>query len=78
MRNPTIVVVTDRNDLDGQLFRTFSHRPSDLLGEHPVAGRFTRSGAAGSARSAGRSGGIVFTTIQKFSPDEMRRRLSRC
>jgi type I restriction enzyme R subunit len=67
MRNPTILVVTDRNDLDGQLFATFS-MAKDLLREVPV-----QAESRGGLRKllAGRpSGGIVFTTIQKFSPGE--------
>lgn len=67
MENPTIVVVTDRNDLDGQLFGTFAAAKS-LLGETPV-----QADARGELRkliSNRPSGGIVFTTIQKFLPGE--------
>ncbi|HKK28776.1 MAG TPA: HsdR family type I site-specific deoxyribonuclease, partial [Alphaproteobacteria bacterium] len=67
MKNPTIVVVTDRNDLDGQLFRTFS-QAADLLGEHPVQADSRQ--ALRDLLDQRQSGGIVFTTIQKFSPDE--------
>ena len=67
MNNPTIVVVTDRNDLDGQLFETFSGA-SELLRESPVRAD-TRPDLR--AKLANRpSGGIVFTTIQKFAPFE--------
>ncbi len=67
MENPTIVVVTDRNDLDGQLFEVFS-LSQDLLREQPVQG-VTRQDLR--AKLANRpSGGIVFATIQKFMPGE--------
>ncbi|OYO31692.1 type I restriction endonuclease subunit R [Janthinobacterium sp. PC23-8] len=67
MENPTIVVITDRNDLDGQLFGVFS-LSQDLLREQPVQGT-TRQDLR--ARLANRpSGGIVFATIQKFMPGE--------
>jgi type I restriction enzyme R subunit len=63
MENPTIVVITDRNDLDGQLFGVFS-LSQDLLREQPVQGE-TRQDLR--AKLANRpSGGIVFATIQKF------------
>ncbi|MEN3112139.1 DEAD/DEAH box helicase family protein [Uliginosibacterium paludis] len=63
MENPTIVVITDRNDLDGQLFGVFS-LSKDLLREQPV-----QADSRDDLRSllANRpSGGIVFATIQKF------------
>lgn len=67
MENPTIVVITDRNDLDGQLFGVFS-LSQDLLREQPVQA-LTRQGLR--AKLANRpSGGIVFATIQKFMPGE--------
>lgn len=67
MNNPTIVVVTDRNDLDGQLFETFAGA-SELLRESPVRAD-TRPDLR--AKLANRpSGGIIFTTIQKFAPFE--------
>lgn len=67
MENPTIVVITDRNDLDGQLFGVFS-LSQDLLREQPVQGE-TRQDLR--AKLVNRpSGGIVFTTIQKFMPGE--------
>jgi type I restriction enzyme R subunit len=67
MNNPTIVVVTDRNDLDGQLFETFAGA-SELLRETPARAE-TRPDLR--AKLANRpSGGIVFTTIQKFAPFE--------
>ncbi len=66
LQNPTIVVLTDRNDLDDQLFGTFS-RCSEVVRQPPV-------------QATGRehlkvllhvsSGGVVFTTIQKFIPDK--------
>ena len=65
MENPTIVVITDRNDLDGQLFGVFS-LAQDLLREQPVQVE-TRQDLR--AKLANRpSGGIVFATIQKFAP----------
>lgn len=67
MENPTIVVITDRNDLDGQLFGVFS-LAQDLLREQPVQVA-TRQDLR--AKLANRpSGGIVFATIQKFMPGE--------
>jgi type I restriction enzyme R subunit len=65
MQNPTIVVVTDRNDLDGQLFQTFTGARS-LLKETPQQ---AEDRDALRALLAGRpSGGIIFTTMQKFAP----------
>lgn len=67
MENPTIVVITDRNDLDGQLFGVFS-LAQDLLREQPVQAN-TRQDLR--AKLGDRpSGGIVFATIQKFMPGE--------
>ncbi|MEI6826372.1 MAG: type I restriction endonuclease subunit R [Desulfuromonadales bacterium] len=67
MENPTIVVITDRNDLDGQLYGVFS-LSQELLREQPVQGE-TRQDLR--AKLANRpSGGIVFATIQKFMPGE--------
>ncbi len=67
MENPTIVVITDRNDLDGQLFGVFS-LAQDLLREQPVQVE-TRQDLR--KKLANRpSGGIVFATIQKFAPGE--------
>jgi type I restriction enzyme R subunit len=67
MENPTIVVITDRNDLDGQLFGVFS-LAQDLLREQPVQAS-TRQDLR--AKLSNRpSGGIVFATIQKFMPGE--------
>jgi len=66
MENPTLVVITDRNDLDDQLFGTFS-RCKDLLRQPPVQAG-SRSDLREKLRVA--SGGVVFTTIQKFLPEE--------
>ncbi len=66
MQNPTLVVLTDRNDLDDQLFGTFA-RCHDLLRQPPVQ---AKSRADLRARLAVESGGVVFTTIQKFFPEE--------
>ncbi len=62
MANPTIVMVTDRNDLDNQLFGTFS-RCSDILRQKPIQAE-NRSHLRSLLRTE--SGGIIFTTIQKF------------
>ena len=66
MENPTVVVLTDRNDLDDQLFTTFA-RCRELLRQPPVQ---ATSRADLRARLAVESGGVVFTTIQKFLPEE--------
>jgi type I restriction enzyme R subunit len=66
MENPTIVVLTDRNDLDDQLFGTFA-RCRDLLRQPPVQAA-DRSDLREKLKVA--SGGVVFTTIQKFLPEE--------
>ncbi|CAJ6491829.1 Type I site-specific deoxyribonuclease HsdR [Burkholderia pseudomallei] len=67
MENPTIVVITDRNDLDGQLFGVFS-LAQDLLREQPVQAA-TRQDLRDKLANRP-SGGIVFATIQKFMPGE--------
>lgn len=67
MQNPTIVVITDRNDLDGQLFGVFS-LAQDLLREQPVQARTRQELRALLGNRP--SGGIVFATIQKFMPGE--------
>jgi type I restriction enzyme R subunit len=67
MENPTIVVITDRNDLDGQLFGVFS-LSQDLLREQPVQAT-TRQELRALLENRP-SGGIVFATIQKFMPGE--------
>ena len=66
MENPTIVVLTDRNDLDDQLFGTFS-RCRDLLRQTPTQ---ASSRADLRRKLSVASGGVVFTTIQKFFPEE--------
>lgn len=66
MKNPTIVVLTDRNDLDDQLFSTFASC-KDLLRQPPAQAE-SRSDLM-EKLSVG-SGGVVFTTIQKFFPEE--------
>jgi len=63
MQNPTIVVITDRNDLDDQLFGTFA-RCKDLLRQSPIQAE-SRDDLARKLKSSA-SGGIIFTTIQKF------------
>ena len=66
MQNPTLVVLTDRNDLDDQLFGQFQ-RCYEILGQMPVqaGGRDELRGLLNRA-----SGGVVFTTIQKFLPEK--------
>jgi type I restriction enzyme R subunit len=66
MGNPTLVVLTDRNDLDGQLFATFS-RCKDLLRQPPVQ---AESRAHLRELLSVEAGGVVFTTLQKFFPEE--------
>lgn len=66
MENPTIVVLTDRNDLDDQLFATFS-RCQDLLRQPPVQ---AESRAHLRKLLTVEAGGVVFTTIHKFFPEE--------
>ena len=66
MANPTVVVLTDRNDLDDQLFGTFA-RCRDLLRQPPVQ---ADSRADLRNKLAVEAGGVVFSTIQKFFPDE--------
>lgn len=64
MNNPTIVVVTDRNDLDSQLFNTFG-MASETLKQSPV-----QAGDRDELRdilASRQSGGIIFTTVQKFA-----------
>ena len=65
MENPTVVVLTDRNDLDDQLFGTFA-RCQDLLGQPPEQ---AVSRADLRQRLSVESGRVVFTTIQKFFPE---------
>jgi type I restriction enzyme R subunit len=66
MENPTLVVLTDRNDLDDQLFGTFS-RCEDLLRQPPVQ---AESRAHLRQLLQVEAGGVVFTTIHKFFPEE--------
>ncbi len=66
LENPTIVVLTDRNDLDNQLFKTFS-RCRDLLRQTPKQAESRKQIKELLKKS---SGGIVFTTIQKFFPEK--------
>ena len=66
MDNPTVVVITDRNDLDDQLFDTFA-ASKQLLRQEPVQAE-NRDHLKELLKVA--SGGVVFTTIQKFQPEE--------
>ncbi len=65
MQNPTLVVLTDRNDLDEQLFGTFS-RCKELLRQKPTQAA-DRADLRELLKVA--AGGVVFTTIQKFLPE---------
>jgi len=64
LENPTIVVITDRNDLDDQLFGTFS-MCRDLIRQTPIQADSRDDLRQALSRA---SGGVIFTTIQKFSP----------
>ncbi|MBN1412560.1 MAG: type I restriction endonuclease subunit R [Spirochaetales bacterium] len=66
MDNPTVVVITDRNDLDDQLFDTFASS-KQLLRQEPVQAD-SRNQLKDLLKVV--SGGVVFTTIQKFQPEE--------
>jgi len=66
LNNPTVVVITDRNDLDEQLFETFAGC-KQLLRQEPVQAN-SRADLKKLLKTTG--GGIVFTTIQKFSPED--------
>jgi len=66
MENPTLVLLTDRNDLDDQLFSQFQ-RCHDILGQTPVQ---AESREQLRELLAVASGGVVFTTIQKFLPEK--------
>ncbi len=66
MENPTVVVLTDRNDLDDQLFGTFS-RCKDLLRQPPVQ---AENRAHLRELLAVAAGGVVFSTVHKFFPEE--------
>jgi type I restriction enzyme, R subunit len=74
--NPTIVIVTDRNDLDDQLFKTFGHS-KDALRDEPKQADVRKKTPNTPNNQNGlfdllngvQSGGIIFTTIQKFKPE---------
>lgn len=66
MENPTLVIITDRNDLDNQLFGTFA-RCQELLRQPPVQ---AESRADLREKLRVEAGGVVFTTIHKFFPEE--------
>lgn len=65
LNNPTVLVITDRNDLDDQLYDTFA-ASKQLLRQEPVQAK-DRDHLKTLLKVA--SGGVVFTTIQKFQPD---------
>ncbi|MDD8914980.1 type I restriction endonuclease subunit R, partial [Escherichia coli] len=64
MNNPTLIVVTDRNDLDGQLYATFCNAV-ELLKQTPV--QASDRDALRQLLAERESGGIIFTTVQKFA-----------
>lgn len=66
MENPTLVIITDRNDLDGQLYGTFA-RCHEILRQQPEQAQ-SRANLRELLTTA--SGGVVFTTVQKFFPTE--------
>ena len=66
MQNPTLVVITDRNDLDDQLFGTFA-MCKELIRQTPVQADSREDLQKVLERA---SGGVVFTTIQKFAPSK--------
>lgn len=66
LNNPTIVVITDRNDLDDQLFATFAHS-QEMIRQQPVQAEDRAHLRKLLTRE---SGGIIFTTIHKFAPEE--------
>ncbi len=66
LANPTLLVITDRNDLDDQLFDTFA-ASKQLLRQEPIQAN-DRQHLKELLKVA--SGGVVFTTIQKFQPDK--------
>lgn len=64
MHNPTLLIVTDRNDLDGQLFETFG-QAQELLKQTPV--QANNRDELRKFLAERESGGIIFTTVQKFA-----------
>lgn len=66
LKNPTLLIITDRNDLDDQLFQTFSNARS-LLRQMPQQAT-SREHLKQLLKVSG--GGVIFSTIQKFSPEE--------
>jgi len=74
MENPTLVVLTDRNDLDDQLFGQFQ-RCHEILGQTPVQ---AENREALRTLLSVASGGVVFTTIQKFLPEKGEKMPSLC
>jgi len=64
MQNPTLLIVTDRNDLDGQLFETFS-QAQELLKQTPL--QANNRDELRQLLAERESGGIIFTTVQKFA-----------
>jgi type I restriction enzyme, R subunit len=69
LSNPTIIVITDRNDLDDQLYLTFS-KSQDLLRSIPVQAESRQH--LRELLNGRSSGGTIFTTIQKFTPEDIK------
>ncbi len=67
LNNPTIVLITDRNDLDGQLFDTFISCGKDFFRQEPVRAESRHDLIK--LLNGREVGGVIFTTIQKFSPE---------
>lgn len=74
LENPTIVVITDRNDLDDQLFLTFS-KSSGLLRTNPY--QVMSQDDLRRELNGRTSGGVIFTTIQKFTEDVLNEPLTK-
>lgn len=66
LQNPTLIVLTDRNDLDDQLFQTFA-TTKDLIRQTP---EHAESRDELRELLARQSGGVIFTTMQKFAPEQ--------
>jgi len=70
LENPTLIVLTDRNDLDDQLFQTFA-MTKDLIRQTPEHAESREELRELLARQ---SGGVIFTTMQKFTPEKSEER----
>ena len=72
MQNPTVLVITDRKDLDGQLFQTFD-AAKEYLRQEPI--QIEDKDDLITQLSGRKFGGIIFSTIQKFLPKEKETRM---